>query len=246
MQTPTHSVSYSVTLITSRASCDAKKMMNSLLDKLTLILPCFCCAFYVKVDFEPFVQGWHQSHLWGLSRGWRHCNGGCQLEHGVRAAGPLSPCQQGKKWKSEFRLPEVGGNIRQNVRSLRTRRASATKRQKQIKTILEALLASAIFTTYLVPLWLIKIFCLRYRNNESCFELAWVLCGFWAQQNCIAVLHLDFISDININLLEVFSWRPFGPFDFVLRARRPLRPVGQARFRSGPPFLTIFDFFRPF
>ena len=29
-------------------------------------------------------------------------------------------------------------------------------------------------------------------------------------------------------------WRPFGPLDFVLRALRALRPVRQARFRSGP------------
>ena len=36
------------------------------------------------------------------------------------------------------------------------------------------------------------------------------------------------------------SWRPFGPLDFVLRALRALRPIRQARLRSGPPFLTIF------
>ena len=30
------------------------------------------------------------------------------------------------------------------------------------------------------------------------------------------------------------SWRPFGLLDFVLRALRALRPVRQARLRSGP------------
>ena len=45
------------------------------------------------------------------------------------------------------------------------------------------------------------------------------------------------------------SWRPFGPLHFVLRALRALRPVGQTRLRSGPPFLTILIIlgnFRPF
>ena len=43
-----------------------------------------------------------------------------------------------------------------------------------------------------------------------------------------------------------YSWRPFGPFDFVLPALRALRPVCRARFRSGPPYLTILDHLEPF
>ena len=42
------------------------------------------------------------------------------------------------------------------------------------------------------------------------------------------------------------SWRPFGPFDFVLRALRALRPVRWARLRSGLPFLIFFDHFDRF
>ena len=56
-----------------------------------------------------------------------------------------------------------------------------------------------------------------------------------------ASLHSD-----NIVIIKKEYERDLGPLDFVLRALRPLRPVRQARLRSGPPLWTILDHFRSF
>ena len=49
-------------------------------------------------------------------------------------------------------------------------------------------------------------------------------------------LFLFYTRSLGALRAPTFSWRPFGPLDFVLCALRALRPVRRARWRSGPPF----------
>ena len=66
------------------------------------------------------------------------------------------------------------------------------------------------------------------------------------QQSVEVNISYSLTRSLGARLAPTSSWRPFGPLDFVLRALWAHRLLRWARLRSGPPFLTIFDHFRPF
>ena len=70
-------------------------------------------------------------------------------------------------------------------------------------------------------------------------------CGYWQHGGKTKIIFLNYCPTRSLGALRAptSSGRPFGPLDFVLRALRALRPVRWSRLRSGPPFLTIFEFF---